>query len=388
MLVSVLADVLHHARRRVRHLEKEREDVEAARLAERLRQQSIALASLSEVLRISETADVLIAQGLSGLGASAGGVALVEAGEDALVIRRSVGYATDRPRVVPLDQGPAEEALRTRRVVAVESMAEFARRYPGLADLRSRAGTREALLMAPLLLQDRLLGVLFVGFAAPRAFTAEDVALFETLAAHGAPALERAQRYEAERAARLEAEASDARHRLLAEVSVLLAADPNPEAALPDLARRLVPELADACLIHVIEPDGDRRCAAAAHAVREREPVLTALCEATQRGGRCRTARARARRRRARAHRGDRGLAPLRLARGARAPGDAGRDRRRQRALALAWAVPGSADAALVRQRPAAGIAGSPDSRSRWPTASRWPWTAPACWRRRSASTA
>ena len=284
VLVSVLADVLHHARRRVRHLEKEREDVEAARLAERLRQQSMALASLSEVLRISETADVLIAQGLSGLGASAGGVALVEAGEDALVIRRSVGYSTDRPRVVPLDQGPAEEALRTRQVVAIESMAEFVRRYPGLADLRSRAGTREALLMAPLLLQDRPLGVLFVGFAAPRAFTAEDVALFETLAAHGAPALERAQRYEAERAARLEAEASDARHRLLAGVSVLLAADPSPEAALPDLALRLVPELADACLIHVIEPDGERRCAAAAHAVREREPVLTALCEATQRG--------------------------------------------------------------------------------------------------------
>ena len=110
VLVSVLADVLHHARRRVRHLEKEREDVEAARLAERLRQQSMALASLSEVLRISETADVLIAQGLSGLGASAGGVALVEAGEDALVIRRSVGYPTDRPA-----RGAARPGTRPRR---------------------------------------------------------------------------------------------------------------------------------------------------------------------------------------------------------------------------------------------------------------------------------
>jgi signal transduction histidine kinase/ActR/RegA family two-component response regulator len=283
-LISVLADVLHDARRRVRLLEKEREDAEVARSADRLRQQSMALASLSEVLRISETADVLIAQGLSGLGASAGGVALVESGEDSLVIRRSVGYPADRPRVVPLHQGPAEEALRTRRVVAVTSMAEFVRRYPGLADLRAQVGTREALLMAPLLLQDRQLGVLFLGFAAPRAFTAEDLALFETLASHGAPALERAQRYEAERAARLEAEASDARHRLLAESSVLLAAEPNPEAALPALARRLVPELADACLVHVIEPDGERRCAAATHAVHEREAALTALCEATLRG--------------------------------------------------------------------------------------------------------
>lgn len=282
--VSVLADVLHHARRRVRHLVDERENVETARAGERLRQQSLALASLSEVLRISETADVLIAQGLDALGASAGGVALLEPGEDALVIRRSVGYSTERPRLVPVDEGPAEEALRTRGVVAIPSMEEFARRYPGLADQRTKVGSREALLMAPLALQDRVLGVLFLGFATPRAFSAEDVALFETLASHGAPALERAQRYEAERAARLEAEASDARHRLLADVSVLLASEPGPATALPALARRLVPELADAGLVHVIEPDGQRRCAAFAHAVHEREPALTALCEATLRG--------------------------------------------------------------------------------------------------------
>jgi signal transduction histidine kinase/ActR/RegA family two-component response regulator len=284
IVVSGLADVLHHARRRVRHLEREREDEAASRSAARVRQQAVALASLSEALRVSETADLLIAQGLSGFGAVAGGVALAETGEDALVIRRSVGYPPARPRTMPPDQGPAEEALRTRQVVAVPSMAEFARRYPGLTDLRQRVGSPEALLMAPLLIQDRALGVLFVGFASPRAFTAEDLSLFEMLASHGAPALERAQRYEAERAARLEAEASDARHRLLADVSVLLAAEPTPEAALPALARRLVPELADATVVHVIDADGQRRCAGAAHAVPEREPELAALCEATLRG--------------------------------------------------------------------------------------------------------
>jgi signal transduction histidine kinase/CheY-like chemotaxis protein len=284
VLVSVLADVLHHARRRVRRLESEREGEHAVRAAERLRLQTVALSGLSEVLRIPETADVLIAQGIAGLGASAGGVALVEEGEEHLVIRRSVGYPSERPRSVPLDQGPAEEALRTRQLIAIGSMDEFRRRYPGLAEERTRGGSREALLMAPLVVQDRPLGVLFVGFAAPRVFSAEDKALFETLALHGAPALERAQRYEAERAARLEAEASDARHRLLADVSVLLAARATPEAALPDLARRLVPELADASIVHVLDADGRRRCAGAAHAIVEREPALTALCDATLRG--------------------------------------------------------------------------------------------------------
>jgi signal transduction histidine kinase/CheY-like chemotaxis protein len=284
MVVSGLAAVLHHARRRVRHLEREREDEAASRSAERLRQQAMALASLSEALRVSETADLLIAQGLSGFGAIAGGVALAETGERALVSPGAGGTPPHRPRTMPPDQGPAEEALRTRQVVAVPSMAEFARRYPGLADLRQRVGSPEALLMAPLLVQDRALGVLFVGFASPRVFTAEDLSLFEMLASHGAPALDRAQRYEAERAARLEAEASDARHRLLADVSVLLAAEPAPEAVLPHLARRLVPELADACVVHVIDADGQRRCAGAGHAVPEREPELTALCEATLRG--------------------------------------------------------------------------------------------------------
>lgn len=282
--VSALADVLHHARRRVRHLEREREDELSSRSAERLRQQALALASLSEALRVSETADLLIAQGLSGFGAVAGGVALFEAGGAALVIRRSVGYPPDRPRTMPHDTGPAEEALRTRRVVSVPSMAEFARRYPGLADLRQRVGSPEGLLMAPLLLQDRALGVLFIGFASARAFTAEDLSLFEMLASHGAPALERAQRYETERAARLEAEASDARHRLLADVSALLAAEPAPDVVLPELARRLVPELADACVVHVIDPDGQRRCAASTHAVVERDAALASLCEATLRG--------------------------------------------------------------------------------------------------------
>jgi signal transduction histidine kinase/ActR/RegA family two-component response regulator len=284
VVVSVLADVLHHARRRVRHLEQEREEEIASRSAERLRQQAMALASLSEALRVSETADLLIAQGLSGFGAIAGGVALAETEEDAFVIRRSVGYPTDRPRTMPHDEGPAEEALRTRQVVAVSSMAEFARRYPGLADLRQRVGSPEAMLMAPLLLQDRTLGVLFVGFASPRAFSTEDLSLFEMLASHGAPALERAQRYEAERAARLEAEASDARHRLLADVSALLAAEPRPDAALPELARRLVPELGDACVVHVLDADGRPRRAAVSHAVPEREAEVEALCEAALRG--------------------------------------------------------------------------------------------------------
>ena len=99
VIVSVLMDVLHHARRRVQRLEAQRvlQEEEQSLLAhERTRIQERALSSLSDVLHTSEVGDLLIAHGLSGLGASAGGVALFDRAGGQLVVRRSVGYPTDR----------------------------------------------------------------------------------------------------------------------------------------------------------------------------------------------------------------------------------------------------------------------------------------------------
>ena len=139
-------------------------------------------------------------------------------------------------------------------------------------------------MVAPLVGQERALGVLYFWFSTTRRFTDEEVAWLEALAAHGAPALERAQRYEAERMARLEAEASDARHRLLAEVSALLAARVEPDLRLWEVARRLVPDLADACAIHLLEPDGSTASVAVAHGVASLQQTLLDVCEASRRG--------------------------------------------------------------------------------------------------------
>lgn len=284
MLVSLLVDILRHARRRVQLLEHERvleEEERSAREHERAQVQQKALTGLSDVLRIAEVADLLIAQGLSGLRASAGGVALFDRASGQLVVRRSVGYPTDRLAALQAgDDGPVPEALRTRRAVVVGSMGEYASRYPQLS---SPAG-REALMVAPLVAQEHALGVIYFWFTTARRFTSEDLDLLQTLAAHAAPALERAQRYEAERTARLEAEASDARHRLLAEVSALLASRVEPTLTLPDVARRLVPDLADACAVHLVDPDGSAPCIAVAHGVASLQQTLVDLCEASRRG--------------------------------------------------------------------------------------------------------
>ena len=284
VVVSVLMDILHHARRRVQRLEHERrqeEEDRTARAHERTQVQEKALQGLSDILRISEVSDLLIAQGLSSLGAGAGGIALFDRASGQLVLRRSVGYPTDRLSAMQAgEEGPLPEALRTRRPVVVASAAEYAARYPTLPPPPSG---REGLLVAPLVTQDHALGVLYFWFSTTRS-TEGDLALLEALAFHGAPALERAQRYEAERAARLEAEASDARHRLLAEVSAILVAGGPPIQTMADIARRLVPDLADASAIHLVETDGATSCIAVAHAVASLQQSLLDLCEASRRG--------------------------------------------------------------------------------------------------------
>ena len=286
IIVSVLVDILHQARRRVQRLEQDRlgqEEERSARALERRQVQEVALMGLSDVLRTAEVADLLIAQGLSGLGATAGGVVLMERGNGQLVLRRSVGYPTDRLSALQADdQGPVPVALRTRQPVVIGSAAEFAERYPQLPQPPSG---RASLVVAPLIAQDHALGVLYFWFSTAKRFGDDELALLGTLATHGVPALERAQRYEAERTARLEAEASDARHRLLAEVSALLASRVEPALTLPDVARRLVPDLADACAIHLVQPDTTSSCIAVAHGVASVRQALLDLCEASRRGG-------------------------------------------------------------------------------------------------------
>ena len=63
VIVSVLVDVLHHARRRVQRLEHERvlrEEERSARAEERTQVQHKALTGLSDVLRTAEVGDLLI----------------------------------------------------------------------------------------------------------------------------------------------------------------------------------------------------------------------------------------------------------------------------------------------------------------------------------------
>jgi signal transduction histidine kinase/ActR/RegA family two-component response regulator len=139
---------------------------------------------------------------------------------------------------------PAAVAARTRQPCYSRSRAEYVARSPGL-DVIAETFALEAEAALPLVVDDRVVGVLSFEFDAPRDFDAEEDAHLRALADLCAPALERARLVEAERAritaesARAEAEAANhAKDDLLAVVSHELRAPLAPMRAIAQALRR------------------------------------------------------------------------------------------------------------------------------------------------------
>jgi signal transduction histidine kinase len=95
---------------------------------------------------------------------------------------------------------------------------------------------------------------------------------------------ERSRAFEMERVARLEAEASEGRHRVLSEASGVLASSKDHEGDLRELASRLVPGFGRACVIQIVQPDGAVRRVAALHAEPGATEALEELCDACNAG--------------------------------------------------------------------------------------------------------
>jgi serine phosphatase RsbU (regulator of sigma subunit)/anti-sigma regulatory factor (Ser/Thr protein kinase) len=155
----------------------------------------------------TQVADVVVREGVPALGADAGSVWILEP-EGTLRALASRGYPDELApadgRVAVTRQGPLHDAVAARDIVAVGSPDEMLERWPHLAAIRERVGD-EAAAAAPLLLDDRVLGVFYVAFREEHTFGDEDRAFLATLARQCAQAFERARLYELERA-RLNAE--------------------------------------------------------------------------------------------------------------------------------------------------------------------------------------
>jgi PAS domain S-box-containing protein len=189
----------------------EREQLLAAERAarERTARLQALTAALSTASTLDEVAAAVVAQATAAFGAV--GMVIARLSPDGRYVE--LMGAGDMPddvrdewRRFPLDAPvPLAEVARTGRPLFLESRAEWGGRYPHLAPLLEATG-HHANVVAPLVVDGRVVGALGAAFDTPRTFGGDDRALTLAIAHLCAQALERARLFEAERAARAEAE--------------------------------------------------------------------------------------------------------------------------------------------------------------------------------------
>ena len=212
-------DVTEHVLAR-REAERLREAADAARAeAESARARAERLQTLTAALAGARTADdvatVVVADMVVALGARTGAIAGRAPEGDALVLLRTVGFpepVAARVRRQPLDfRSPLVDCFRNQGPVWIESRDGpdgLDARWPAMAPVWEALGTRSAAFV-PLVAAGEVVGVISFAFEQPRSFTAAERAFLATLGQQAALAMERARLFEAERAARQEAEAAN-----------------------------------------------------------------------------------------------------------------------------------------------------------------------------------
>ena len=204
------------------------EDDTSRRRAERRSQHLRALAAaLAATLEPEGVAQTVLRLGLPALDASRGIVASLEG--ESLRVLASVATGDEGLRagsVLSLDAGrPLAWVARNARPIVGDEEA-LRREYPDL--LRDLAFDFGALAVLPLVADDRLVGVIGIAFAGPRAFAPGDRQYLDTVAGTCAQALDRARLYAAERDAHASAERESLIATALARAAAALSAAARP----------------------------------------------------------------------------------------------------------------------------------------------------------------
>jgi PAS domain S-box-containing protein len=281
--VLVAEDVTAHERaeyERNLSLAREREARSRAEdTAQRISRLQCISEALSEALTPGEVADVILSQGMETLGASAASISRIVPDENVLEIVASTGYPDNVVRDFarfPLDTPfPLSESVRTGQPIWIESPSQWEAQFPSLK--AARAGLpMNASASIPLLVKGAALGALGLSFPEVRTFTPEDQSFALSLAQQCAQALERSRLYEAERAARAEAETARQRFEFLAQASITLSSSLDYATTLASVARLAVPHIADWCSVYIVDEAGSARLLAVAHV----DPAKVALARA------------------------------------------------------------------------------------------------------------
>jgi PAS domain S-box-containing protein len=248
-------------------IRRKRAEEERTQLLQRERQAradaEAAVATLRKLGRVSEAAlehlslsdllNALLERIVEVLQADTAAILLV--GDDEhLHVRATFGLEQEivRAIAVPLGAGIAGTVAARRAAMLIHDLSEV---EPVSPVLRERG--LNSLVAIPLIVEDRVIGVVHAGSEAFAQFVDEDARLLELIADRIALAINQASLHEAERAARQ-------RLQLLAEASALLGASLDVESTLEQLSSLVAGRFADWCAIHVASDSGELRLAASA----------------------------------------------------------------------------------------------------------------------------
>ena len=220
-------------------LREARERADAAQRLQRLSDAALAHVDLDDLL------EEILALLRHELGSDAAAVLLMEPGGDQLTVRATNGLGLDAGRGLRI---ASDDTSAAGPVAAGEPVVLHDPSDEEMGPLLRGRDVR-TLLAAPLRVGPRTVGVLQTDWLAPRALGQDEIDLVGLAAGRIALAVDRAQAYEAEHDARLRLE-------LLARTSDVLGESLDFRSALGDLARLIVPHLADWCAIDLVEANG------------------------------------------------------------------------------------------------------------------------------------
>ncbi|MGO8673496.1 MAG: GAF domain-containing protein [Capsulimonadaceae bacterium] len=198
------------------------------------------------------TADVC----LSTLGARRSVLYKVDPASESIELAASRGYAEemlrDRTRI-PLDCPlPLTDAVRRNQTIIVDSNVDLIERYPSaIVDPEPAAYAT-----APLVFRDEVTWVVGLTMLPDHVFTGDELAFLSTSLRLCAAALERARLYAAEQQAWKVARAAERRQAFLAEASRVLSSSLDYRTTLDSVARSIVPDMADWCIVDMLNDAG------------------------------------------------------------------------------------------------------------------------------------
>ena len=188
------------------------------------------------------------------LEADTAAILLVE-DDDALHLRATVGLddTAGREVAIPIGAGLAGRVAAMRQPALVADLSQIELVSPVL-----RERGINSLVAIPLIVEDRVIGVVHAGSEELAHFVEEDAHLLELIADRIALAINAAALHEAEQAAH-------DRLQFLGEASTLLASSLDVDATLARVARLAVPHFADWCAVDLLGADGAINRVAIAH---------------------------------------------------------------------------------------------------------------------------